>query len=141
MPGFFLSLLAHITRLGYDPEDTDEVRVFKTLLVTGSIFVILATSAYGLVYLAFGETLAGLIPLFYAAMSIASIVFFTFTRRYHFFRFSQLLLGMILPPLLMLALGGFSSSSAVILWSLIPPIGALLLYEHRPAMRWWIAYL
>src|SRR6185369_8843345 len=41
---------------------------------------------------------------------------------------------------LMVALGGFINSSAVILWSLICPLGALLFDEPRHAPRWFLAF-
>jgi guanylate cyclase len=41
----------------------------------------------------------------------------------------------------MIALGGFIKSSAVILWSLLSPLGALLFDEPRHALRWLMAYL
>jgi guanylate cyclase len=41
----------------------------------------------------------------------------------------------------MLSLGGFITSSAVILWSFICPIGALLFAEYKQSPRWLIAYL
>jgi guanylate cyclase len=52
-------------------------------------------------------------------------------RRYRFFLFTQLLLILFLPFLLMIALGGFIKSSAVILWSLLSPLGALLFDAPR----------
>ena len=41
----------------------------------------------------------------------------------------------------MLALGGFVNSSAVILWSLICPLGALLFSKPHHAPWWFLAYL
>ena len=41
----------------------------------------------------------------------------------------------------MIALGGFINSSAVILWSFICPLGALLFAEYRQSPRWLIGYL
>ena len=41
----------------------------------------------------------------------------------------------------MIVLGGFIRSSAVILWSLLSPLGALLFDEPRRALRWLAAYL
>jgi adenylate cyclase len=38
-------------------------------------------------------------------------------------------------------LGGFVNSSAVILWSVICPLGALLLVEPRQSVRWLMVYL
>ena len=41
----------------------------------------------------------------------------------------------------MIALGGFVNSSAVILWSVVSPLGALLFAEFKFAPRWLTAYL
>jgi adenylate cyclase len=41
----------------------------------------------------------------------------------------------------MVALGGFINSSAVILWSFICPLGALLFAEYKQSPRWLVAYL
>lgn len=96
---------------------------------------------WGIIYFSFGEYIAGSIPLGYALFSILSLTFFHLTRRYRLFLFVQLLLMLLLPFLLMIALGGFIKSSAVILWSLLSPLGALLFDETRHAMNWLAAYL
>ena len=41
----------------------------------------------------------------------------------------------------MISLGGFASSSAVVLWSLSCPLGALVFAERRQAIGWFLAYL
>jgi guanylate cyclase len=69
------------------------------------------------------------------------MVIYHVTRRYRLFLFTQLLLILILPFLLMIALGGFIKSSAVILWSLLSPLGAMLFDEPRHGLRWLAAYL
>lgn len=89
----------------------------------------------------FDELLAGSIPLVYSAMSYVSLIAFGITRRYGFFRVTQLLLMLILPLLLMIALGGFVSSSAVVLWSLLSPLGALFFAGRREAVWFFLAYL
>jgi guanylate cyclase len=102
---------------------------------------IFAGTLWGILYLLLGELVAGAIPISYAIISLISILFFGITGRYHFFRFSQLGLILLLPFLLMIALGGFINSSGVILWSLLSPIGALLFDEPLRALRWLVAYL
>jgi adenylate cyclase len=138
---FLQAILSLLARIGADPEDGDEVRLQKALLASGAIMFILAGALWGVMYIAFGEPVAGSIPLSYAAISLVSVLLFGLTRRYRFFRFSQLALILLLPFLLMLSLGGFVNSSAVILWSLICPLGALLFDEPRHALRWLLAYL
>src|SRR6185503_4939248 len=60
--------------------------------------------------------------------------------QYQFFRFSQLALILLLPFFLMIALGGFVHGSAVVLWALICPMGAMLFDEPRHAPRWFLAF-
>jgi adenylate cyclase len=134
----FLSIAA---RIGQDPKDSDEIRLQKTLLVLGSFMFICAGALWGLMYFAFGEWLAGAIPFGYAVVSALSMIAFARLRNYPLYRFSQLFLILLLPFLLQIALGGFINSSAVILWSLICPIGALLFASPRQAAWWFLAYL
>jgi guanylate cyclase len=134
-------VLPLISRIGADPNDGDDLRLQKALLVICSIPFMLAGAAWGSLYILFGEPVAGAIPLSYAVVSFLSLIFFGLTRRYHFFRFSQLLLILLLPFLLMAALGGFVNGSAVVLWALISPLGALLFDEPHHAPRWFLAFL
>ena len=138
LPHTFIALISDI---GADAMDSPEVRLQKTMLVLGSFMFIVAGAVWGLMYWAFGEWLAGSIPFGYAVISTLSVIAFARLRSYPLFRFSQLLLILLLPFLLQIALGGFINSSAVVLWSLICPISALLFVDWRQAARWFLAYL
>lgn len=127
--------------MGVDPDDPEDVRLKKTLLMTGMIMVIAATALWGAVYMIFNEPLASAISLLFSAVTLISLIYFSVTHRYRTVLFSQLAMGMILPNIQMLALGGFMNSSAVNLWSLISPLGALIFYGSRRATRWWLTYL
>ncbi|MGE5139850.1 MAG: adenylate/guanylate cyclase domain-containing protein [Rudaea sp.] len=129
------------SRVGADSSDSEDIRLQKAILVLGSSMFIAAGAAWGVMYWAFGEWLAGSIPLGYSVISTLSVFFFARTRIYPLFRTTQLLLILLLPFLLQIALGGFINSSAVVLWSLICPIGALLLTDYRQALAWFLAYL
>ena len=133
----FLGLLS---RVGADPNDDDDLRLKKSLLVICAFPFMFAGAAWGLMYVLFREPLAGAIPLSYAVVSLLSIIYFGFTRRYHIFRFSQLALILLLPFLLMLTLGGFVNGSAVIVWAVICPLGALLFDELGYAFWWFLAF-
>ena len=130
-----------ITKIGISVDDPQDIRLQKSLLVYGSFMFIAAGVLWGIVYIWLHETLAGMIPLSYAIVSFLSVVHFAVTRQYRFFRASQLVLILLLPFLLMVALGGFIDSSAVILWSFICPSGALLFAEYKQSPLWLIAYL
>jgi guanylate cyclase len=130
-----------VAHFGIEPGDDDETRLKKSLLVICALPFMLAGVVWGLMYFVFGERLAGAIPFSYACISLLSIIYFGLTRRYAFFRFSQLTLILLLPFFLMLALGGFINGSAVVMWAIICPFGALLFDEHRRAPIWFLAFV
>lgn len=132
-----LSLAAHV---GADPRDSEDVRLRKSMLVMSTVMFIAAGLLWGLMYFALGEVLAGWIPFGYGIVSTLSFILFAFTGRYQVFRFSQLLLILLLPFLLMVALGGFVNGSAVVLWAIIAPMGALIFDEPGRAPAWFFAY-
>ena len=137
---FFQRMLPWVSRIGADPTDDDDIRLQKSLLVICAFLFMLAGILWGLMYVVSNEPLAGAIPLSYSFISLLSIIYFGRTRQYHFFRFSQLTLILLLPFLLMMALGGFVNGSAVVLWALICPMGAMLFDEPRHAPRWFLAF-
>ena len=134
-------LIAALDRVGADPADDHDIRLQKALLLRASLMFIAAGAAWGIAYIVFAEPLAGAIPLGYAIVSALSVVFYAVTRRYEWFRHSQLLLILFLPFLLQIALGGYIQASAVIIWSLICPFGALVFDEPRHAPYWFLGYL
>jgi guanylate cyclase len=136
-----LTFFEKLSRIGADPEDEDDIRIHKSLLVISSFFFMVLAWFWGILYFIFGEGIAGAIPFSYAWISLASLLHFRATRKYHFFRFSQLTLILVLPFLLMVALGGFINGSAVIVWAIVAPLGALLFDKPKNGVRWFIAFL
>ncbi|HEV2251027.1 MAG TPA: adenylate/guanylate cyclase domain-containing protein [Candidatus Limnocylindria bacterium] len=130
-----------IGRIGADPRDGDDVRRKKRYLAAAAVFVVPAGVIWGLIYVAFGEPAAGAIPLGYSVISTISIVAFARTRSFGAFRTLQLLFILLLPFVLQLALGGFVPASAVILWSLLSPFGALVFDDVRSAVRWFALFV
>lgn len=134
------NIFNRITSIGSAPSDSEELKLQKSLLVICAVPFILAGAGWGAMYFQFGERTAAVIPLAYSFFSIASIIFFGYSRQFGIFRFSQLLLILLLPFLLMLTLGGFINGSAVILWSLLSPLGAMLFDKPSSAYKWLIAF-
>jgi guanylate cyclase len=130
-----------ISRIGSVPSDSEEQQIQKTLMVSASLMIILPGLIWGLIYYSFGEFVAGSIPLLYCLLSFISLIYLGLTKKFNLYRFSQLILIIFLPFLLMIALGGYLNSSAVIIWSLICPFGALLFSGTRKAPYWFIVYL
>src|SRR6185295_16220593 len=137
----FKKVFLGISQIGCNPDDSEELKLQKSLLVICSIPFMITGVIWGLIYLHFGEKTAAAIPLSYSIFSLISIIYFGFTRNFRPFRFSQLLLILLLPFMLMLALGGFINGSAVILWSLISPLGAMLFDKQPNARHWLLAFV
>lgn len=135
------TILAKVSRTGIDPEDSADIQLQKTLLASASVMIILATLLWGGIFIAYHELPAALISLFYSAVTLISLFLYRINHRFKIFTFTQLLMGLFLPFLHTLLLGGIMSSSAVILWSLISPLGALIFYRQRQAIVWWLAFL
>jgi signal transduction histidine kinase len=125
--------LASVASWGVSPDDDEETRLQKTILLVTSLAVTASAIGWGLMYLAFDERLAASIPLSFFVISMPSILVFARTRRFGPFRLVQILLILVLPFLLMLALGGYVHGSAVIVWSFLAPLGALLCWNTRQA--------
>lgn len=128
-------------RFGSDPGDTSEIRVRKRVLVAVSMLIAVFAVLWGGIYLAFGQPLAAAIPWTYSIAVIISLIAFARTRRYRLFRTTQLTLILLLPFMLQIILGGFISASAVIVWSLLAPLGALAMTDRRHALGWFTAYV
>ncbi len=134
-------LFTRVAAIGTDPSDSEDVKLQKSLLVLSTIPFIISGAGWGVIYICFNEVVAGLIPISYSVFSLGSVFLFSVNRRFEVFRFSQLLLILLLPCALMFSLGGFVSGSAVILWGLISPLGALLFDKQQNASKWFAAYL
>ena len=133
--------IAGFARLGTAHGDSDEIVLRKTALFLSAVSVTLLAFVWVITYWVLGLRLAAFIPLTYQVISTISIVLFIRTKRWTFFRNSQLLLMLLLPFLLQWTLGGFVNSSAVMLWALMSPIGGLVFSGSRESVRWLIAFL
>ena len=134
-------LVALFYGVGARPDESDDERLRRSLLVAFALFISFLAIFWGLVYVAFGEPLGGAIPLTYTVLSLASVVVLTISRRYDLFRFTQLALMLVLPFALMVVLGGFVPSSVVATWAFFAPLGALAFATPREALRWFGAYI
>ncbi len=121
--------------------DTGDVRLRKTLLMAAALSEWPAGLIWGVIYWSFGESQASLIPFAYVPLVLGNVVLFRLIRRYGLFRLVHLSVTLLLPFLLMLALGGFLSSSAVVLWSLIVPMGALIFASKKEGGLWVAAFV
>ena len=126
-------LLGAVRHAGAEAGDPPEVALQKQLLVTITLLILPAAFLWGLVYMAFGEPRAGLIPWGYGLVSLVGLATVRWTGRFGPFRAVQLGMWLVLPFLLQIELGGFVPGSAVSVWAFCAPISALLVASRRTA--------
>jgi adenylate cyclase len=136
LPGW----LKRLSEIGVLPSDSGELRLRKAVLVLSSTLMTSLAFIWVATYAALGLWISAAIPFAYQAASAASIYTFARTRRYLLFRRSQLWMSLLLPFALQWSLGGFRTGSAVVLWAIMAPLGALLFVGARQAIRWFAAF-
>ena len=135
------ALITLIGRIGFDPSDSDETALRKRLAVVLCAGTLPLTLLWSAIYLAVGAPIAAAIPGFYTAFTPINTAIFARTRNFRFYRFTQLLLILLLPWLLTLSLGGFRQSSIVIIWAALCPLGSLLLEDLRSTSFWIVGFV
>lgn len=134
------ALITLIGRIGVDTTDSDETALRKRLAVVLCVGTLPLTLLWSAIYLAVGVPIAAAIPASYTAFTPINTAIFAHTRNFRFYRFSQLLLILLLPWLVTLSLGGFKQSSVVIIWAALCPLGSLLLEDLRSTSLWIVGF-
>ena len=133
-------MLARLARIGADPQDDEDTRAGKALLVLISVLILPVSLLWSILYLAFGSPV-GWVPLGYFVVLLGSVVVFSRTRNFAQFLLVGQLAILFAPTLSMIPLGGFLGSGAVGIWGILAPLGALVFSSVRIAARWWVAWL
>jgi VanZ family protein len=136
LPGW----LKRLSEIGVLTSDSEELRVRKTVLVLSSTLMASLSFVWVATYATLGLWICAAIPFVYQFATVVSIVTFARTRRFILFRRSQLCMSLLLPFALQWSLGGFELSSAVCLWGVTAPLGALLFVGARQAIPWFAAF-
>ena len=133
-------VLGRLARIGADPQDDDDLRAAKALLVLISVLILPVSLLWAILYLAFGSPV-GWVPLVYFAILLASIVVFSRTRDFGRFLLTGQVAILFAPTLSMIPLGGFLDAAGVGFWGILAPLGALVFSDVRAAARWYVAWL
>jgi signal transduction histidine kinase len=134
-------LLFAIVSLGITQECDEDERTTRRVFAVAILVIGAVSPMWGVLYIAFGEFWPGMIPSAYSALTVLSFVGLWRFGGWRWFWTSQLVLVFALPFALMLSLGGFVLGSAVILWAMIAPLGALWSGRSREAAAMVAAFL
>jgi guanylate cyclase len=131
---------ARVALVGADPNDAEDLRARKALLVLISVLILPVSALWGVLYVALGSPV-GVVPFVYFGVLLAALVVFSRTRDFPRLLFVSQVDILLAPTLSMIPLGGFVGSSSVGLWGILAPLGALVFSEVRSAARWYAAWV
>ena len=121
------------------PGDREEdLRKKRLLLLTTVAKAAVCPFWYG-AYFAVGAPLAALGPLAFQILTLASVAVYLKKKSFAAFRLRQETLIFVAPIWIHIALGGFLSSSGVILWAFLSPLIAILFHGARESLYWFVA--
>ncbi len=133
--------LGEIRKAGIQPDDSEEVRLQKTLLIFATGLISFASVLWLFIYWQLGPRFSSTIPFVFQLLLIANLVIFLRSKNFDLFRLTQLSLFLFMPFVAQWSMGNFITSSGVSLWALLAPVGAILIVGPREALAWFIAYL
>ena len=128
--------------IGAGPNEDDDSRLRRMVFIWASLAGVPCLAIYCAVYIFLGAPLAAAIMFAYMAIVLIDLIAFGMTGR----GFSQFLLFLTLSPtiaslLVVIILGGLMGSAMHVVWGLLTPLGALVVYGPKTARRYFAAYV
>ena len=129
----FFTLMASI---GARPNEDDDSRVRRMVFIWASVTGVPSLAIYCAVYIFLGAPLAAAIMFAYMAIVLVDLIVFGMTGRGFplfllFLTFSPLIASL----LLVIIFGGLMASAMHVVWGLLTPLGALVVYGSKTATR------
>src|SRR6266478_31738 len=128
--------------IGAGPNEDDDSRLRRMVFVWASLAGVPCLAIYSALYVFLGAPLAAVIMFAYTAICLIDLIAFAMTGR----GFSQFLLFLTLSPmiaslLLVIIFGGMMGSAMHVVWGLLTPLGALVVYGPKVATRCFAGYV
>ena len=141
MSGPSPSFLERLRSAGIDPQDTDEQRLNKSLIMFATGLVSVASMLWLVIYWSLGPKLSATLPFAFQILLAFNLALYIKSGNFNFFRISQLGLFLFFPFVVQWSIGNFITASGITLWGLLAPIGAILVIGVRESLAWFIAYI
>jgi class 3 adenylate cyclase len=126
---------------GIEPDDSDDVKLKKSLLMLAMGLTTAAPVLWLALYWLMGLNLPASVPFAYQLVSLGTLILYLVTRNFDLFRVMQLGLYLFFPFVLQWQIGDFITASGFVLWGLLAPVGAILVYSPRDSVPWFVAYI
>ncbi len=133
-------LLSRLRTAGVEPGDPEDIRLKKQLLMFAMALTIAVPIVWVAVYRLFGVTISTTLPILYLLLSLANLGVYLVSQNFGRWRLLQLGLFLFYPFVQQLSMGDFITASGYMLWGLLAPVGAILLYSARDSIPWFFGY-
>jgi guanylate cyclase len=130
-----------IDHLAARPEDDEDERLKKTILVFLTGFALSAVPCGGFYFLQAGASAAALTLFGYSAVSAALFAHLLISKDSFPSDYAHPLLLLAVPAAAQCSAGGFAGSGAFSLWALLSPLCALMFFGPRGSIPWFTAFL
>ena len=110
---------------GIRPDDSEEMRLNKSLLMLATGLISVAIMVWVAIYSALGPQFSTTVPFAFQILLTGNLFFYIKSGNFDFFRITQLGLFLFLPFVGQWLGGTIISTSGVLLWALLAPIGAI----------------
>jgi class 3 adenylate cyclase len=88
-----------------------------------------------------GIKFSATVPFSYLLLSAGSLMLYLWKRNFELFRFIQVSLFLFVPFIMQWSIGSYVSSSGVMLWALLAPVGVMIFQGPRESLPWFFAYI
>jgi putative methionine-R-sulfoxide reductase with GAF domain len=134
-------LISDLATIGDKKSDTEQDKIQHHLLVYMGLFMGFGGVLWGTISAYFQLFLPASIPYGYSILTFINFFFFYQTKNFQRARFVQVLMSLILPFMFQWSLGGFVSSGAMMLWSMLGLVGSTTFHEPKWGIRWLGMYV
>ena len=134
-------LYSRLRAAGISPGDSEELRLKKVILLFACGLMIAAAALWLALYQSLGLPVSASLPVAFQMASLATLVFYLATLNFDVFRACQLGLFLFVPFVVQWSIGNFVSASGMVLWGLLAPVGAIVVYSARESIPWFVAYI
>ncbi len=133
--------LGSLRNAGISPDDPEEVRLSKSLLMLATGLVCVMSMLWLFIYWQLGPQFSTTVPFIFQLLLAGNLALYLKTRNFDLFRHTQLGLFLFMPFVAQWSIGNFITASGVSLWGLLAPIGAILFCGVRESIAWFAAYI
>ena len=133
--------MADLGRRVISSEDSEQEKLNKTLAIFASGLMGFGAMLWLAIYWAMGIKFSATVPLIYLAVSAVSLGLYLWRRNFELFRFIQVSLFLFVPFIMQWSIGSYVSSSGVMLWALLAPVGVMIFQGPRESTPWFFAYI